>query len=460
MANPHRPPSPFAVPNVRRFVLFRLFFNARFYYPVFTILFLDFGLTLAEFATLNAVWAATIVLLEVPSGALADTLGRRRLLVATGVMMVAEIGLLCVVPRGHSGLLLTVFVCNRILSGAGEASASGADEALAYDSLARVGLDRHWGRVLEVQMRVQAVGFVVAMSLGAAVYDPQLVNRLLGAVGSEMRVDEAVTLRLPLALTFLMALGALTCALGMDETATPAAESADCTTGRLCAGALRGALANTLAGGRWILATPTALVVILAGLLFDHVIRMVVTLSSQYYRTIGLPEASYGLIGSGLALLGLVTPRIGRFMAERGTPARNLAASAAVTLAGLWGLDACRGAWGIAPVALLMSVMTVNLYLQSDYLNRLAPTAQRATVLSFKGLAFNLGYGVVGLLYAGLLAALQPSVAARLSAASGVPLEDAVFAASLPAFPLYFALGLALLLIIARRRLGRAPRIG
>lgn len=55
-------------------------FNCRFYYPIFTILFLDFGLSVAQFAVLNAVWAATIVMAEVPSGALADVVGRRRLL--------------------------------------------------------------------------------------------------------------------------------------------------------------------------------------------------------------------------------------------------------------------------------------------------------------------------------------------------------------------------------------------
>ena len=70
---PGETPSPFAVRNVRLFIAFRIFFNSRFYYPVFTILFLDFGLTLDQFALLNAVWAATIVLLEVPSGAVYST---------------------------------------------------------------------------------------------------------------------------------------------------------------------------------------------------------------------------------------------------------------------------------------------------------------------------------------------------------------------------------------------------
>ena len=45
-------PSPFAIRNVRLFIAFRVFFNARFYYPIFAILFLDFGLTLSQFAVL------------------------------------------------------------------------------------------------------------------------------------------------------------------------------------------------------------------------------------------------------------------------------------------------------------------------------------------------------------------------------------------------------------------------
>ncbi|MDF1591224.1 MAG: MFS transporter [Desulfobacterales bacterium] len=125
----------FQIRNIRLFIAFRVFFNARFYYPIFTVLFLDFGLTLEQFAILNAVWAATIVIVEVPSGALADLYGRRNLLIAAGIIMVAEISLLCFVPTGNSRLLFAAFFINRVLSGFAEAAASGADEALAYDAL-------------------------------------------------------------------------------------------------------------------------------------------------------------------------------------------------------------------------------------------------------------------------------------------------------------------------------------
>ena len=40
--------------NLPLFIIFRLLFNARFYYPVFAVIQLDYGLTLPQFAILNA----------------------------------------------------------------------------------------------------------------------------------------------------------------------------------------------------------------------------------------------------------------------------------------------------------------------------------------------------------------------------------------------------------------------
>ena len=107
--------SPFQISNIRYFIAFRIFFTSRFYYPVFTILFLDFGLSLEQFAILNVVWSATIVIFEVPSGALADVIGRRNLLVFAGIAMVFEMALLCFVPMGNNNLLFGIFLINPCL---------------------------------------------------------------------------------------------------------------------------------------------------------------------------------------------------------------------------------------------------------------------------------------------------------------------------------------------------------
>lgn len=451
------PKSPFAIRNVRMFIAFRLFFNARFYYPVFTILFLDFGLTLSQFAVLNAVWAATIVLLEVPSGALADTMGRRNLLVAAGVLMVVEIALIAFVPLGNPTLIFAVFVVNRVLSGAAEAAASGADEAIAFDSLKKEGRAEDWGRVLEWQMRMKSVGFIIAMSLGAAVYDPNLVQRVADALGLTVAVARESTIRFPLFLTLLMAVFTLISTLRMREV-TAAVENGDasCPETVGCGKSVVGAFRLTLQAGSWILSTPFVLVIILFGLLFDHILRMVVTMVSQYYRLIELPEAAFGLIGSGLALLGFFIPRLARHMTEKYTPAANLGAMAVMTCVGLFGLTFFIPIFGIIPMVILSSVMYFTGFFVSHYLNHMTDSGQRATVLSFKGLSFNLAYGCIGMMYSFLLAWLRSDVQQVQAGLSGTDVVNAVFKASIGWFPWYFLLMLTLALVFARRRLQSA----
>ncbi len=136
-----RQSGPFRHRNVRLYTLFSLFYNARAYYPVYAILFLTLGLDVREFFLMNAVWAATIFLLEVPSGAFADTIGRKRLVVFAAILMGAEMTLLLLAPQDGGWILLAMCIANRFLSGASEAAASGADQALAFDSLVEHGED-------------------------------------------------------------------------------------------------------------------------------------------------------------------------------------------------------------------------------------------------------------------------------------------------------------------------------
>lgn len=413
------PPKPFAIGNIRRFLAFRLLFGVRFYYPVFAVLFLDFGLSVGQFAALNAVWAGTIVLCEVPSGALADALGRRALLVAAGAIMVVEIALLCFVPLGNPQLVFAAFLLNRVLSGLAEALASGADEALAYDSLKACGRAADWPQVLATLMRWNSLAFVAALALGALVYDAALLQGLLRELGWNVTTDPQTTMRFPLYLTLVTALGAWWVTLGMTEPGGRPSRAGGLLSSVLAASRL------TLAAGRWILTTPLALVVIAGGMLFDHLCRLFVTLNSTYFRLIGLPDASFGLIGAGIALLGVAIARLAPALGRR-SPRFNFALLALSCLLGLGGAALMLPfGLGLLPVVLLHAAMLLTGYLVSHYLNAITDSAQRATVLSFKGLAFNLGYGALGLLYAGLLVLLRGEAVSPAS-------EIAVFRASLP----------------------------
>ena len=93
--------------------------------------------------------------------------------------------------------------------------------------------------------------------------------------------------------------------------------------------------------------------------------------------------------------------------------------------------------------------------LVSRYLNKLAPSEQRATVLSFKGLSTNFAYGCVAILYSGLIASVKSSEDAA-TYSSEAAYQKQVFIESLQIFPWYFVVTLLLVVVVHRMRFRRA----
>jgi MFS family permease len=416
--------------NRSRFIAFRLLFNTRFYYPVLGVLFLDLGLSATEYTLLNFVWALVIVCAEVPSGVLADRIGRKPLLVAATVCMVLEMAVLLVAPRNGGWVLGGCCLLNRVLSGTAEAMASGADESLAYDSLAAAGRGKEWPDVLAAIMRWQSLLMPVAMLVGATVYDASLLNRGAAALNLSMLVRPELAARLPIVLTLLMAIGALAVSLQLREPERSAEPNAP------PKGAAVSALESMRIAWRWIVQTPMALFAILGGVLLDSVVRLFMTFASVFYRLIELPVASFGAIGAGLGLLGVVVSPLSRWLVRTGSLLRNFAILALVILFGLLGVALKLPIWGLLFTVPLWAAMMALGFMLSNTLNTQVASEQRATVLSFRGLVFNLGYGFVSLLFA---------LALKVVRGQGTA-EDA-FRESLKLLPLWLAFTLVLLAI-------------
>jgi len=445
--------SPFQISNIRLFIAFRVFFNARFYYPVFTILFLDYGLTIEQFSILNTVWAITIVCAEVPSGALADSLGRKRLLVLTSVLMMIELGVIAFVPIANMSLVFWAFLINRILSGLAEASASGADEAIAYDSLQQEGNPDQWPRVLSVQMRIKSLAGFITMTVGALVYDPDVVNKCLHWIGIESAVTQDISMRFPIYLTLVLALLAFWSTIRLQE--TNGIHKVDPPPVSLAG--VSEALRITLQAGLWILKTPFALAIILFGMMYDHVLRIIITLTSQYLRLIDLPEASFGIIMAVLSLLGLLVPKLAEYMVEKFSPAQNAAWLALFTMLTLWSLTGFVPYFGVIPMAMVMIGLMLTAFFTSHYLNQVTSSEQRATVLSFKGMAFNLAYGVIGILFAVLIMQLRESARHDYPGWSAELVENEAFRQSFHWFPGYGGILIAMIALFCYFMLKKTP---
>ena len=434
--------------NISRFICFRMFFNARFYYPVFALFFLEHGLSWEEFGILNGIWAISIILLEVPSGALADTIGRKRLIVIAALCMVIEMLALLIAPMHGGSTVFFLFALNRIISGVAEAAVSGADEALAYDSLKEVGREKEWGSVLEKAQRFTSLAFFFAMMTGSAFYDSSFINQCLAFVGINYSFTAETLVKAPVLLTFISSLVVLIAALGMKEQTTASPN-------RTVIETMRQSFRTTLTGASWVWKTPLPFGILLASMVLDNVIRQFLTIASAYWSVIDLPLATFGLVASGMSLMGYFVPRIAKKLAEHRTPNQNFFLLSALLMIGLLGLSKAIPYWGILPAVLLYATMQSMNYLASRYLNEEAPSEQRATVLSFRGLSTNVSYGAVSLLYSSLIAWIKLKGVDPIISAGQDSEQDAVFVEALGWFPWYFLITLLATILIFRFRFGK-----
>ena len=414
--------------NVRYFLMFRCSYFARFYYPIFTLLYLDYGLTLSQFAMLNVVWAATIVLAEVPSGALADTLGRKKLVVLSSIVMFIEIAMIAFVPTGNPTLVFNVFLINRILSGLAMALASGADEALAYDTLKELGKEEIWPRVLQIQLRIAAsVGIFVTL-IGAAMYDVNVMTNVYHMLGlAEPKTTQDI-MRIPVYATLIVAVIAIYAATSMREAKKILPTNSTKMTTTIAS------LKLTAITAKWVMSTPYVFFILLYYSLFEHTSRMFLTMNSQYYRAIDIPIIYFGFIGAGVSLLKIILAGQSRRLAETMAPKRFIAAMGLATMASYYWISLGWSIYGVIPALILIFIiMTMNIFI-SYHLNKKTESHNRATVLSFKGLMFNLGYGSIGILYAYYYKLLSQNYSEQ-------QIERHIdFLASLSAFFYYFTL--------------------
>ncbi|GAA3782154.1 MFS transporter [Streptomyces coacervatus] len=133
-------------------------------YPVYALLFSDTGLSVWQISSLFALWSLTGVVLEVPSGAWADAVSRRLLLVLGPLLTAAGFALWVLAPSYWA------FALGFVLWGARGALASGALEALVYEELERRGEAERYARIMGRARAAGHVAVMAAMALAGPVF--------------------------------------------------------------------------------------------------------------------------------------------------------------------------------------------------------------------------------------------------------------------------------------------------
>lgn len=332
------------------YVIERLFWQAR-------------GMTVDKVIYCEIIYAAVVMLLEVPTGVVADRWSRKNMLVIGALFSCAEFAILIFAARfWHFAAAVSAGAVQKAFT-------SGSANALLYDSLQAAGEERHFEKVLG---RLRLVR-----------YGASLLAALLGSLAA---------VKIGLLSTYYVSLGSLLISLLVSLTLTEAPLLSDDRTGDEKRGDLSAALAV-------LKDRPQLLAVLSTNILMAVSLTYVDEFWQLYVDMLGIPIALFGVI---LAVNSV---------------SASWAGVKAHLLVGRFNIS--RAAWLVPAAAgcflLLLSavntpaavVMLVPLYvlgggmepLAMGYLHHSIGSRQRATVESLQSLVQRLAMMLVGLLF-------------------------------------------------------------
>jgi MFS transporter, DHA3 family, tetracycline resistance protein len=172
--------------------------------PIYVLYFRQYQITIFEVALLAAIFEASILFFEIPTGLLADRFGRK-MSVVTGFLLFGLSGLIFILQRNLGG-----FIAGEIVLGLGEAFISGAGEALAVDSLPegqsavllpKLFVWRSRVRIIMSTIFMLAAGFLYTINISIAFY-PILIGGVLGTIGAAFFEGQHATQPSPVASFF------------------------------------------------------------------------------------------------------------------------------------------------------------------------------------------------------------------------------------------------------------------
>jgi MFS family permease len=331
------------------------------------------GLTLPQLFLLQGWFFLWIFLLEVPTGAVADKFGRKASLVCANVCLLAATAIYA------TGRGLPRFFLAEVIWAASAALASGADEAMVYDSLKACG---------EEARSKKALATLASFDIGAIAFAAPIGSLIAARWG----------LRAPMALMLVpFGLGLLVC-LALKE--PPTGEEG-----------LKPAYREVVTRGVRFFASHKPL----RALAFDSVTIwmlsfMTVWLFQPRLKELGVGVGVYGFVTAAMTLSQIAIlsspDRVERLF---GGARRFLIWSAVIPGLAYLGLPFATNPW--AASALFVLIPTFGLsrsVVISNYMNKHIDSAKRATVLSTVGMARQL-MGVIVLPAVGLLTKLSLS---------------------------------------------------
>ena len=162
--------------NITKIAIIRFAQSFHLYIHAYALILLDRGLSLFQITSIESVVIATIFVMEMPTGVIADRIGRKwSITAALFLMMSAEFLFLF-------AQTYPVYIVVAILTGTGFAFASGAIEAMVYDSLPDENRDNLMKRAMGQVNSTARIAFFISPVVGAFIIEDGSAERYMLAI--------------------------------------------------------------------------------------------------------------------------------------------------------------------------------------------------------------------------------------------------------------------------------------
>lgn len=147
----------------------------RFFIPVLALFYIASQVSLPQLTIIFSVFALATLLLEIPSGVLADLLGKKKTLLISRALYIIEIFLIAF----FNGFW--IFLIAKIVSGFGVSLTSGTDNALLYDTLKKQGRKDQHKKISGTRVAITNISMAFVFIIGAFLFT---INYKLPAIVS------------------------------------------------------------------------------------------------------------------------------------------------------------------------------------------------------------------------------------------------------------------------------------
>lgn len=316
------------------------------------------GLEMRDVFTLQAIYSVAIVVLEIPSGYLADVLGRRKTLIIGTVLGTLGFGIYTF-SYGFWGFLMA-----EMILGFGQSLISGADSAMLYDSLVASGKEKQY---IKFEGRMVSVGNFAETIAG-----------ILGGLLAEY------ALRAPyIGQTFIAFIGVPAAFLLVEPERHKQL--------------VKARFSDILKIVKYSLWEHKELK---WNIFFSSVIgASTLTMAwfvQPYFAAVGIPLAMYGVLWGGLNLLVGVSAMYAHKVERRVGQIRTMFFILLIIPLGYVALSQIHVVAGLGILILFYVVRGIATPVLKDYINRLSESNVRATVLSVRNFVIRVIFAIIG----------------------------------------------------------------